>query len=261
MANVLVNEAVLGGVADYIRERKGTSETFLPGEFVTELNALPAGAAGGSIIFNGPYIIEPSKAMFGTPNTTVGFDIRIPEQDLGTFIMEISENYIFNVGRIKYDPDSYWLEFFEGVPEGEPAGTGYSAWHPSEGWNPGTGRIKFQGYSCPPELATFITLSDISHTLIQWRFNTPTNRYVRIIYLNNNGLWTSERVDSESVISAVAGAPIIIEYTEEAWLDRSSSESEGCYFITDTVVMAGLQYLGTGYWGSDPTLLFTAGGP
>lgn len=102
MAKVLVTESYLSDIADSIREKLGTEDTYKPGEMSAAIDEISGGGGGGDIDVeavtfnaNGTYTAPDGKAY--SPVT-----VNVP-QDAEMGPLQIDENGIYEASTYGYD--------------------------------------------------------------------------------------------------------------------------------------------------------------
>lgn len=221
MSKVLVTESYLTDIADAIRAKKGTTDTFKPGEMADEINSI----SGGATILK-PYAIRPDAELVKTwsyDTTLSDEDIDVPAYSTSAITVRATEamSGTYTVDTANYD--YYVLERFLTIPTYNISTLG-------------KGRVDYHIGSCAYELVTFPanTLYSLDKTKAyasQTRAFYATGAYYRSMYWSSGtaitaystSVYTTAQVATAPTISS-AGA---ITCNTPVWSMRGSTS----YFV------------------------------
>ena len=68
MSNVLVNEEYLSGIANAIRAKNGSSDTYTPGQMAAAINDIETGGSDDAAIIGVPLVMVDYTIFFPYPN-------------------------------------------------------------------------------------------------------------------------------------------------------------------------------------------------
>ena len=198
MSKVLITESYLTDIADAIRAKKDTTDTFKPGEMADEISSI----SGGSTILK-PYVVRPDAELVKTwsYDTTLSDEsINVPSWSTSAVTVRASQamSGTYTVDTTNYD--YYLMERFLTIPTYNVATLG-------------KGRIDYHIGSCGFELVTFpantiYSLDKSKAYTTQTRAFSATGAYYRSVYWSSGTAITAYSTSAYST-SQIVQAPTI----------------------------------------------------